>query len=189
MGKKSIYILRDPTSQEVKYVGASSNPHKRLVAHRSNNYQATSTWVNDLKSQGLEPQLEVVSEPTDHWRLLEKETIESHDGLLNGRTASVPHTEYHVRKAFGQAVERARMAAGMTQSQVATAMGKHQHTISQWESGSRTPSTPNQYALASALGLEGGPADIYEDMPTPQDIAAQVNQIKKGNDGKRQEEE
>lgn len=86
--------------------------------------------------------------------------------------------------AVGTAVKKARMAAGLTQSQVAAEIDKDKHTVYQYENGLRPISTPTVYALASTLNTS--PKNFW---PEPETIAAQVNDIKKGNDGKRQEEQ
>ena len=85
--------------------------------------------------------------------------------------------------AVGKALKGARLAAGKTQSQVATEVNKDVHTIYQYENGLRSISTPTVYALASAL--DTSPKNFW---PEPKTIAAQVNQLR-GRNGEKQEEE
>lgn len=47
----------------------------------------------------------------------------------------------------------ARMAAGLTQTQLADKLGCRQKDISRWENGVRSPSLPYALALSDALGV------------------------------------
>lgn len=47
----------------------------------------------------------------------------------------------------------ARMAAGLTQAQLADKIGCHQKDISRWERGVRSLSLPYALALSDALGV------------------------------------
>lgn len=47
----------------------------------------------------------------------------------------------------------ARMAAGLTQTQLADRIGCRQKDISRWENGVRSPSLPYALALSDALGV------------------------------------
>jgi transcriptional regulator with XRE-family HTH domain len=85
--------------------------------------------------------------------------------------------------AVGNAVKKARLTAGLTQSQVAHSLMKDEHTVYQYENGLRSISTPTAYELASTLNVS--PKEFY---PDPEELAAQVNAIKKGNNAKKQEE-
>lgn len=78
--------------------------------------------------------------------------------------------------AVGKAVQKARLAAGKTQKQVALEVNKDVHTIYQYENGLRAISTPTVYALASSL--DTSPKNFW---PESETIAAQVNTLKKGS--------
>lgn len=91
-------------------------------------------------------------------------------------------TAYNV--AVGNAIKKARAAAGLSQSDLAAQLDSHKHTIYQYESGSRSVTPNTAYAMASALGTSV--KNLY---PEASEIALEVNQIKKGNDGKREEKE
>jgi hypothetical protein len=62
-----IYVLKDPLSSEVRYVGKTSNPEDRIKRHLSE-YSLTDSWTNKnkwilwLKDNGLKPIMEVVEE-------------------------------------------------------------------------------------------------------------------------------
>jgi hypothetical protein len=60
-----IYILKDPLSNEIKYVGKSDKPKIRLVEHiRKSKYTKTykNIWIQNLVSKNLTPSLEIVEE-------------------------------------------------------------------------------------------------------------------------------
>ena len=60
-------------------------------------------------------------------------------------------------RATGEAIREARMAAGMTQAALATAIGVHQKDVSRWENGVYEPSAKILSAIAAATGT-----DIYD---------------------------
>lgn len=65
---RSVYILRDPRTGEVRYCGETSDPARRLVAHLSKARRqvergqgdAKEAWLVDLLGLGLRPLLSVV---------------------------------------------------------------------------------------------------------------------------------
>jgi transcriptional regulator with XRE-family HTH domain len=63
----------------------------------------------------------------------------------------------------GQRVKERRQALGLSQSELAAAVGVKQGAISQWETGRRSPGLDELLALASNLDVE-----ISELMPSPQ---------------------
>ncbi len=70
-----IYVLKDPVTGEVRYVGKADRPSKRLVQHvgianRRKDYKAC--WIRSLLRRGLKPELEIVDEvPVEYWQALE----------------------------------------------------------------------------------------------------------------------
>lgn len=67
-----IYSLIDPETQEVRYVGKSNTPGKRLVAHVCTTHDDCNphkqNWIKQLKSRGLRPILSIIEETTlDLW--------------------------------------------------------------------------------------------------------------------------
>ena len=72
-----IYLLKDPTTKEVVYVGETSNIKKRFDAHkwgsRSNDSKEKLEWAYNLKKLGLEPILEIVDFAKDKNEALIKE--------------------------------------------------------------------------------------------------------------------
>ena len=56
----SVYMLRDPESMEVRYVGVSQNPIKRFKDHLSFCYAIpVARWIWSLRDRGLKPVLDV----------------------------------------------------------------------------------------------------------------------------------
>lgn len=71
----SVYVLIDPRTDEVRYVGKTSKPLRvRLAGHmhdRGKYHRAY--WVQQLVRQGYEPRIELVQEVhDDHWREAER---------------------------------------------------------------------------------------------------------------------
>src|SRR5262245_22184632 len=60
----TIYALRDPRTQEVRYVGKTVNPRGRLKVHLHHARRGTSwhvsRWIRELFAEGLLPQWEVL---------------------------------------------------------------------------------------------------------------------------------
>ena len=73
--KTNIYILIDPRTNMVRYVGKANDVSQRYRAHlnRARKHQVHKTnWINQLKKEGLKPILEVVDEvPIDKWQFWE----------------------------------------------------------------------------------------------------------------------
>lgn len=71
MGLTAIYILKDPRTLEIRYVGKSVNPEKRFTKHL---YYAKSSsrktyvyaWIKQLLNEGFTPIQEII-EWTDNW--------------------------------------------------------------------------------------------------------------------------
>jgi len=64
-----------------------------------------------------------------------------------------------LRTLWGQRIITARRAAGLTQVQLAAAVGVPQQTISQWERGVAAPRDDRRPHLARALGTT--PAELF----------------------------
>lgn len=75
--KNYIYILTDPISNDVRYVGKSINPDVRVRKHiseaktgKTNNHRIN--WIKSLLNQNLRPNMEIIDETNDDWVLLEE---------------------------------------------------------------------------------------------------------------------
>lgn len=76
MSYTNIYILIDPISNEIRYVGKTNNIKQRLDNHK-NRCRDTNThkrhWINKLRLKGLYPELEVVDKVlVSEWHYWEK---------------------------------------------------------------------------------------------------------------------
>lgn len=72
-----IYELIDPRTNEVRYVGKSNNPIKRLNDHlrnKNHNNQRKKIWVNELKALGIKPIVNIIDEVSkkewEYWEIL-----------------------------------------------------------------------------------------------------------------------
>ncbi len=75
-----IYALCHPVTMEVRYIGKSDKPSKRLTSHiaclkKDRTYKAN--WLRGLRRQGLRARLQIVDEvPVEHWQALEAAYIQ-----------------------------------------------------------------------------------------------------------------
>ena len=71
-----IYTLKDPISNEIRYVGKSNNPKQRFKAHLNKcrkHQKHKSNWIEKLKKLGLKPIFEIINTvPIDEWKFWEK---------------------------------------------------------------------------------------------------------------------
>ena len=75
---------------------------------------------------------------------------------------------------FGSRLKALRKKAGLTQEELAEAIGVHSVTVSQWESNSFLPKTLNIKAIAKALGVSE--AELLQDSPgNPGDWTIRIN--------------
>ena len=72
-----IYVLKDPITNEIKYVGKSINPLDRCRKHISeakitgvNNHRVN--WIKSLLKLGLKPNIEIIDEIDGEWEWLEQ---------------------------------------------------------------------------------------------------------------------
>jgi len=73
-----IYALKDPRDNEVKYIGKTSSPRRRLTEHLSqsslNKYPQTKVkeWIKEVKALGLKPIMSVLESVESNWQSQEK---------------------------------------------------------------------------------------------------------------------
>jgi hypothetical protein len=73
-GRKYIYALGDPETEQIRYIGKSIRPRERLQNHMnevSNCHR--SHWLQSLKKKGITPELFILEEITGHWPWQESE--------------------------------------------------------------------------------------------------------------------
>lgn len=80
MKTTNIYILIDPRNNDVRYVGKSNSPRKRLSDHCNNKTRKPThktNWIRKLKKEGVRPELHVVDVvPIEEWQFWEAYWIE-----------------------------------------------------------------------------------------------------------------
>ena len=55
-GKAYIYVIRDPRTHSIVYVGSTVNPHQRFLMHRSSqSCPAMTAWLKEIKRLHLQP--------------------------------------------------------------------------------------------------------------------------------------
>lgn len=77
-----IYALKDPNTNNVRYIGKANDPYVRFRHHlikcRDKNTHKRN-WINKLKDDNLKPILEILDEvPIDNWQKYEKMYIKKY---------------------------------------------------------------------------------------------------------------
>lgn len=111
MSKKvtTIYALVDPNTNQVRYVGKTTNrnPHYRLTQHLNWRLSPTnpkSQWIKNLEMQGKRPGFMILEQTTDEdWETIERKWIhyyrDRESPLLNVLDGGQKWTEeYRARK-------------------------------------------------------------------------------------------
>lgn len=75
-----IYLLIDPITEEVRYIGYTIHPLVRLTGHKSHpdgtHYSPKQEWISSLKKLGMKPRLIVIDKvPAQEAPGVEKEWI------------------------------------------------------------------------------------------------------------------
>lgn len=80
-----IYALLDPRTEEVRYVGKTTNPRRRFFEHlRKPANEHLARWLNALNQLGLVPNLEILDEVGDEtWAERERFWISRFVNLVN----------------------------------------------------------------------------------------------------------
>lgn len=70
----TIYVLRDPRNNAIRYVGATCQSlSKRLQNHLNEKAIQKKLWLDDLKSQGLRPVIQIIENVSSGERVAELE--------------------------------------------------------------------------------------------------------------------
>jgi hypothetical protein len=72
--KTYIYTLEHPVTNEVKYVGKTNSPERRLHYHWTVGYKSNNkigNWLKSLKKLKLKPIMIIIDETTNDWQQLE----------------------------------------------------------------------------------------------------------------------
>lgn len=84
-----IYGLVDPLTMRVRYVGKTSNIHKRYLAHVSANYNNTKKecWLKSLKAKGVSPGVIILDKVIgESWQIYEIKWINHFKSISNSLT-------------------------------------------------------------------------------------------------------
>tara|TARA_R110000868_G_scaffold118456_3_gene314121 strand:+ start:2105 stop:2767 length:663 start_codon:yes stop_codon:yes gene_type:complete len=168
-----IYTLNDPDTNEVRYVGKSDNPQKRLYMHLWRESKTHKwSWIKSLKDKGLTPLLEVLDEvPLDDWRFWEKYWIaqlkvwgcdlvnhtEGGEGFASGELnpAHLPHV-----KALTSKRQRDRVISEETKEKISKSLtGRKNPEHSKWMMGRKQS---KESIAKSAMGSRGKNSKINE---------------------------
>jgi hypothetical protein len=134
---KFIYLLSDPSTGLVRWVGATNNPKQRFNEHccKTDNVEKAA-WISDLKSRGLKPEMEVLSEtPIAEWeeeeiflimylRFLGANLLNKDGGGVLGRTKRTLET----RKRMSLA-STGKVASAETREKMSAAKIGSTHTL------------------------------------------------------------
>ena len=72
-----IYVLKDPETGEVRYVGKSIQPKKRFRDHLCEKTKTHRVnWFKSLASRGLKPIMEIEDEAQENWEAIEAAYIQ-----------------------------------------------------------------------------------------------------------------
>lgn len=115
-----IYVLEDPITKNIRYVGKTKNPKMRFHNHCNKQHNVKShkrNWINSLKNKGLKPIMSIIDEVSENdWHFWEKYWIlqlkiwgcdltnhtSGGDGLTMGNETSFKkgHTSKHDTNTF-----------------------------------------------------------------------------------------
>ncbi len=102
----NIYVLIDPITLEVKYVGKTNNPKERLRAHisphiymRTNNKKCI--WTEKVKSMGLRPVMTVLAKVSQEeeifWEYFYWKLFKDSCNLLNSAVIMKEVNQYQIK--------------------------------------------------------------------------------------------
>lgn len=127
-----IYVLRDPITRDVRYVGYSRYPDFRYIQHLGDDSEShKSRWIRRLLAQGLKPHLQILEEVGTDWsdrerywiatfKFLEEPLTNLNDGGSGGR-----HCD-EVRARMSQS-QRGRVHSEETRQKMSRAMTGLKH--------------------------------------------------------------
>lgn len=84
MATASIYVLIDPFTKEVRYVGKANNPAERLKGHirdSGRHMRPVCRWVASLLKMGAAPIMEILFEGVENWQDVEVAAIKRYREL------------------------------------------------------------------------------------------------------------
>lgn len=153
-----VYALRQPGTDEIRYIGKSDDPVSRARAHMSDrSSEAMREWMRSIRYR---PVLDILEEhPTEDLALQAEERLVSEHWsgrLLNSFSqAGVKPGKKRVRfEGFGFRLHETRKSKGLTMQQLQEMTGIGQSAISKIErSNSAAVEAATAHLLAKALGV------------------------------------
>lgn len=135
----TVYALIDPRDNNIRYIGITYDPDRRLKEHLSNDSNVLKrNWVNELRQFGLTPRMHLLETGLSLSLALEREHFliqhyfnEGRD-LVNLRVT--PHHSHRKQPAIRQPQPKERLDklitdAGLRKSELARATGINEKTI------------------------------------------------------------
>jgi putative transcriptional regulator len=171
-----VYVLRDPRTDAVHYVGITFKPQQRLHAHILDGRRARGAkgaWIRELLTIGVEPLIEVIEANVADSDHAERQWIAHYRGLgapltnvLNGGSgATIKERGSFLRERASlrrplptppsvpsktmtpEKIRELRHRLGWTREHMAHELGVSTSTIVRWEIGATTPIRLAQQAL------------------------------------------
>jgi hypothetical protein len=120
--KTYIYTLEHPETKEIKYIGKTNNPQRRLRHHLAKKKSKcyVNSWLDSLKNKGLKPIMTIIDETEEDWQSLEiywiaqfkawgfnlcNHTLGGEGAYGSGKWNNVPVSLYHKDGEFIKSFE------------------------------------------------------------------------------------
>lgn len=155
----AIYVLEDPRDGEVRYVGVSIDPKRRLKSHKhaprskTESHTHKARWVATLERDGLAPRLRVIEEGDGDWVEAEMRWIASYraagarlTNLSDGGEGAIGHAPTDET--------RARMAEAQRALGGANRLGKTHTNESKRAISEKKTGVPNPNGAAARTGTK-----------------------------------
>lgn len=173
MNKVSIYVLIDPFTKEIKYVGKTiCDPKKRLAGHIDEARQKEgekSKWIKKLLSKKATPIIKVIDQVNEsEWEDWEKYYIKSYreaginlfniseGGLVHPKMLDLRNTKEKRKSSIGlgKQIKRIRLEMNKTQRKLAKEVGISTTHMCLIETDVGNPSLSILYKICDNLNSE-----------------------------------
>jgi len=139
-----VYALIDPRNNEIRYIGITANPDRRLEEHSSGRGGniPKRTWITELYELGLTPRMQLLETGLSLSTALEKENfliqhyLNTGKDLVNLRltpflnhSTKQPVTRQDQQKKVKVRLDKLITDAGLRKSELARTTGIHEATI------------------------------------------------------------
>lgn len=154
-----IYALCEPIDGAVRYIGKSSSPEKRLTNHLAAGRHKIAAWVAQLAADGLRPQLCILEavpagcDAASRERLAIGTHLARGCRLLNSDGTDAGRGPYSRASDLPNQGAVSLAALGITQRQIAVAIGCAQSNVSNWFHGKQLPDSVMRARLEDTFGI------------------------------------